>query len=295
MIAPLVRRSRAGVMSWIEALRLADPSLVVVAGGLALLLLPVISDMARYHWSTPGGAQGPLVLVSGIWLVWRECRSFRFAPPAISSHWLLLIVPLVALYLFGRSLRLIGTESVAALSIIILLGCFYFGLLAMRRTWFAWLYLAFLIRPPQSLVVALTGPLQIGLSEISVRLLALAHYRVGNAGVTIQVGQYELLVAEACSGLGSLIALLAIGLLYVHLTRTPTRRHALLLLIGIVPIALVANLVRVMFIIMLTYYAGDAVAQSFAHELAGLATFSLSLTGMAALDRALALPQPAAR
>ena len=232
MIDSLVRSARTGAASRTEALRSADRSLLVVAGGLALLLLPVVADMARYHWSTPGGAQGPLVLVSGLWLVWRECGSFRFAPPAISSRWLLLIVPLLLLYLFGRALRLVGTESIAAFLILLLLGCFYVGPAAMRRTWFVWLYLTFLIRPPQSIVVALTGPLQIGLSQLSVQLLALAHYPVGNSGVTIQVGQFELLMAEACAGLGSLIALLAIGLLYVHLVRPPTRGHAALLLIG---------------------------------------------------------------
>lgn len=261
--------------------------MLIVAAGLVMLLVPVVTDMARCHWSTPGGAQGPLVLVSGMWLVWRERASFQFVPPAISARWLFLLGPLLLLYLFARSMRLVGTETLCAYLTLLLLGCFYFGPTTMRRLWFTWIYLAFLIRPPQSLIVALTGPLQIGLSQLSVRLLSLADYPVGNSGVTIQVGQYALLVAEACSGIGSLVALLAIGLLYVHLTKPAGRRHALALLAGIVPIALTANLLRVMIIILLTYHAGDAIAQGFAHELAGLATFSLSLMGMAALDRLL--------
>ncbi len=277
----------SGAVSRARALNMTDRSLLVVAAGLTLLVIPVIADMARYYWSTPGGAQGPLVLVSAIWLIWRERAAFHFAPPAIPSRWLALLAPLLLLYLFGRSLRLVGTETACAYVTLLFLGCFYFGPATMRRLWFTWVYLGFLIRPPQSLIVALTGPLQIGLSRLSVRLCALAGYPVGNSGVTIQVGQYELLVAEACSGVGSLVALLAIGLLYVHLTRPPARHHAFLLLAGIVPIALTANLLRVIIIILLTYHAGDAVAQGFVHEIAGLATFFLSLMGMAALDRLL--------
>lgn len=264
-----------------------DRSLLLVAAGLILLLIPAVLDLARYYWSTPAGAQGPIILASGAWLVWRERQSFRFVPQHVAGQWLALLVPLLLLYLFGRSLHLLGTETIAAYLIVLLLGFYYAGPAAMRHLWFAWVYLAFLIKPPQGTIAALTGPLQIALSQVSVRLLDLAGYPVGNSGVSIQVGQYELLVAQACAGLGSLVALLAIGLLYVHLTRPPGRVHAILLLAGIIPLALLANLVRVVIIILLTYHVSDAVAQSFAHELAGMATFLLSLSGMAMLDRLL--------
>jgi exosortase len=259
--------------------------MVIVAAGLAVLLVPVLVDIARLYWSTPSGAQAPLILASGLWLLWRERGSIRFQPGSVSARWLFVLVPLLLLYLFGRNFHLLGTEAIATYAILITLGYFYIGVPAMHRLWFVWLYLAFLIPPPQSLVVFLTSPLQIGLSEIAVRLLHAASYPIGNSGVSIQIGQYELLVAEACSGIGSLVALLAIGLLFVHLTRPEGGRHALLLLVGIIPIALAANLLRVMIVILLTYHVSDAVAQSFVHGLAGIFTFALSLAGLSALDR----------
>ena len=277
-------RRLSRVTTWLSHIGQMDRALLVVLGGLSLLGVPVMVDLARNYWSTTAGAQEPIILVSGLWLLWRERDLVLFQPGSIPGAWLLLLLPFLALYLFGRSLHLLGTEAIALYLVTILLGCFYVGLPAMRRMWFAWLYLAFLIKPPQELVTRLTGPLQIGLSDVSVRLLSLAGYPVGSAGVTIQVGQYELLVAQACAGLGSLVALLAIGLLYVHLTRPEGRVHTALLLVGIIPLALVANLLRVLIIILLTYYAGDGVAQSLAHEIAGLGTFMLSLFGMVALD-----------
>ncbi len=274
---------------WLRSVRAMNRSLLLLTAGALLLLIPVVIDLARYDWSTTAGAQGPIILASGAWLVWRERDSFRFAPNSISGRWLALLGPLLLLYLFGRSLHLLGTETIAAYLTLILLGFYYFGAASMRRLWFAWAYLAFLVKLPQGIVAALTGPIQIGLSQLSVRLLDLAGYPVGNSGVTIQVGQYELLVAQACAGLGSLFALLAIGLLYVHLTRPAGRLHALLLLAGIIPLALLANLLRVLIIILLTYHVSDAVAQSFVHEVAGIGTFLLSLIGMAALDGLLGL------
>lgn len=277
--------SRSG--TWLRSVRATDRSLLIILASVLLVVVPVVIDLARYYWSTPAGAQGPIILVTGVWLVWRERGSFRFARHLKSVYWLTLLAPLILFYLLGRSLHLLATETIAAYLIVILLGFCYLGSAAMRSLWFALVYLAFLIKPPQGVVAALTGPLQIGLSQTSVRLLALADYPVGNSGVAIQVGQYELLVAQACAGIGSLFALFAIGLLYVHLTRPAGRMHATVLLVSIIPLALLANFLRVLIIILLTYHVSDAVAQSFAHELAGLATFMLSLIGLTGLDRLL--------
>jgi exosortase len=107
--------------------------------------------------------------------------------------------------------------------------------------------------------------------------------------VSIQIAQYELLVQQACAGLGSIFSLLAIGLLYLHLTNHPSRLRELILLFAIIPIAVVANLFRVLGIVLLTYYAGNEVAQSFAHDLLGLITFAIAILGMFALDGLLGL------
>jgi exosortase len=105
--------------------------------------------------------------------------------------------------------------------------------------------------------------------------------------VLIQIAQYELLVKQACAGMGSLVTLMALGMLFIHLTRPPGRLHGMLLLLAVIPIALLANLLRVIILVLLTYHFGDAVAQSFAHDVAGVATFVLSLLGMLMFDRLL--------
>jgi exosortase len=160
-----------------------------------------------------------------------------------------------------------------------------------RRLWFAIAYLGFLVRPPAGLVAELTQPLKIAISDSAVSLLHALDYPVAAAGVRIQIGQYELLVQQACAGLGSIFSLFAICLLYVHLVRRADPLRNALLLLAVIPVALGANYLRVLILILLTYHAGNNIAQGFAHDAAGILTFVLSLLGMAAVDKLLmALP-----
>jgi exosortase len=251
--------------------------------GIAALVVPTLITLGRIHWTTDNGAHGPLILVSGIWLIWRERAHIHFRPGAVSAAWLLLLVPLLLIYVYARVVGMLGTETAALYLILFVLAAVYWGPATMRRLWFALVYLAFLIKPPYGTVAELTQPLKVGISEVSVAILSFLNYPVAASGVLIQIGQYELLVREACAGLGSMFTLLALGMLYVHLTGAP-RGRSFILLMSIIPIAVLANLLRVIVLVLLTYHAGDAVAQSFAHDLAGLATFGLSLLGMVGLD-----------
>lgn len=254
---------------------------------IAALLIPTLLSLGKQHWSTENGAHGPIILVSGGWLLWRERNHFHFRPGSVNSRWLLLLGPLLLVYALARSLNMLGTESAALYLTLVLLGFFYLSPSAMKRAWFPILYLGFLIKPPYSLLAELTQPLKIGLSQASVGLLHALGYPIAASGVLIQVAQYELLVKQACAGLGSLVTLLAIGLVYVHLTQPSTRQRNIALILAIFPIAVLANLLRVIILVLLTYHAGDAVAQSFAHDLAGVATFASSMLGLIAFDHLL--------
>jgi exosortase len=258
--------------------------MLIVGAGVAMLAVPTIISLGQLHWSTDNGAHGPLILVSALWLFWRERANIEWRPGSIHGAWLLLLLPLLFTYFVGRSLGMIGTEAAALYLIFVLLGFTYWGPAIMRRLWFAILYAAFLVKPPEGPIAELTSPLKVWLSSMAVDLLHLAGYPIGKSGVLIQVAQYELLVAQACAGLGSLVTLLAMGLLYVHLTQPEARAHKVILIASIIPIAILANLVRIIFLVLLTYHVSDGVAQGFAHDLAGVVTFALSMLGMLALD-----------
>jgi len=259
---------------------------LVVAAGTVALVLPTLWSLARHHWSTSDGAHGPIILVSGLWLLFRGGAP-QFRPGSIATGWLALGVPLLLLILYGRTFGLLGLQATAVFATLLLLAFFYWGPQAVRQRWVPIAYLAFLIKPPDIVVVQLTQPLKITISEAAVAILHAGGYPVAGSGVLIQVAQYELLVQQACAGLGSLLTLLAMGLIYVYLTRPPSRTHVVVLLLSVVPLAVLANLLRVIILVLLTYHVGDDVAQSFAHDMAGMFTFVMAMLGMLLVDMGL--------
>ena len=118
-------------------------------------------------------------------------------------------------------------------------------------------------------------------------MLAFVGYPIGYSGVWIQVGQYQLLVAAACSGLNSIISLSVLSTFYIYVRRSGDVLRALLLALFIVPVAMAANLVRVLTLILLTYHAGEAAAQGFLHNFAGMTMFVAALLILFAIDSAL--------
>jgi exosortase len=281
-----IAADRAAPSSILPKLRSWSAAELVVTAGVIALVLPTLWGLARYHWSTSDGAHGPIILVSGLWLLFRSGAP-EFRPASIRTAWLVLGVPLLLLILYARTFRLLGFETAAVFATLLLVGAFYWGPQALRSRWVPIAYLAFLIKPPDIVVVQLTQPLKIMISEVAVAALHAAGYPIAGSGVLIQVAQYELLVQQACAGLGSLLTLLAMGMIYVYLTRPPSRAHVVALLLSVVPIAILANLLRVIILVLLTYHVGDDVAQSFAHDLAGMFTFVMAMLGMLLVDMAL--------
>jgi exosortase len=129
---------------------------------------------------------------------------------------------------------------------------------------------------PGIAIDAVTQPLKEWISLATSHLLHAANYPIAHSGVILVIGQYQLLIADACSGLHSFMALIALGVLYAHLSPST-------LLLAIVPVALAANLLRVIVLVLVTYHAGDATGRQW-HEVAGLAMFGIALATLVTFD-----------
>jgi exosortase len=110
-------------------------------------------------------------------------------------------------------------------------------------------------------------------------------YPIASSGVTIQIAQYELLGAAACAGLNSLVTLGALCLFYVYLRHRSNPVAFALVCLAVIPVAMFSNFVRVLVLILVTYYFGEATAQGFVHEFAGLLMFAVALLTMFAVDQ----------
>ena len=266
---------------------------------LLCLLLPSYRDAASGLWKLEEHAYAPLLTALSFCLLYYRLRATRLEPDAgVPVAGALLLCSGVAFYAVGRSQHIDLLELGACLPLMAGMIAVLGGRQSLRALRFPLLFLLFSLPYPGWVIDSLTSPLKEWIAAAAESVLYAAGYPIARSGVVIGLGQYRLMVADACSGLHSLIFLSALGLLYLHLTGRRSALHEWLLTLALVPIALLANFLRVLILLLLTYHFGDAVGQSFWHDLTGLALFVSAFVVLIGMDGALALlmrkpaPQP---
>jgi exosortase B len=169
------------------------------------------------------------------------------------------------------------------------LALLFKGWRGLRVIWFPLFFMLFMVPLPEALVAAVTAPLKMAVSYVASNLLYAFGLPVGRSGVTLTVGQYQLLVADACAGLNSMFTLEALGMLYMNLMRYTSVARNVTLALTLVPIAFCANIGRVIILVLVTYLFGDAAGQGFVHGFAGMVLFVLALMLMLLVDKGLNL------
>jgi exosortase B len=263
--------------------------------GLAILYVPTFYDLAHGLWNNEEQGHGPFILAVTVYLFWHK-RHLFIASTNSSNLWSGGPVLLSGLlfYAVGRSQEILILEIG---SIILVLGgsmLITVGSDAVKQTLFPLLFIVFMIPLPGFLVDEITGPLKQIISSIAEQILYWAGYPIARAGVSLLIGKYQLLVADACSGLHSLFSLLAVGLLYQHLSAYKNWKHCLFLLLSIIPVAFFANVVRVILLVLITYHLGDEAGQGILHSAAGIIMFTAAMLVFFSLDSLLRkiFPEP---
>lgn len=231
-----------------------------------------------------------MILAVSAYLMWRQRAAFSEgeSKPAPLAGWVLLLFGL-ALYVLGRSQQILLFEVGSQIPVIAGAVLILRGWRALKALLFPVLFLVFMVPLPGILVDALTNPLKRYVSEIAEHALYSAGYPIARSGVTLTIGPYQLLVADACSGLHSLYSLSALGLLYLYLMKHQSVIRNVVLGTAVLPIAFGANIVRVMFLVLVTYHFGDEAGQGFLHGFAGMVLFVAALLLLFALDAVLGL------
>lgn len=256
-----------------------------LAIGIAALFVPTYIRLNDTRWNQEEYEHGPIIVLVFWWLIWhsRSALATIRAAPQPALGWPLLGAGLF-LYLVGRTQNVALFEVAAHIPILAGLLLILTGWPGLKALWFALLFLVFLIPLPGYMLVSITGELKQVVSVISETLLYKVGYPVARDGVVITVGQYRMLVADACSGLNSMYSLSAMGLLYVYLMKHVHWQRNVLLLMSVLPIAFAANVVRVLALILITYHLGDEAGQGFLHNAAGMLLFFIALSVMFAFD-----------
>jgi exosortase B len=251
--------------------------------GLLILYVPTYWMLAHGLWNSDEYVHGPIVLVVTLYLIWQQravfLRNITAQPPTnweTTTGWVLLVFGLLT-YAVGRSQDILLMEVGSQIPVILGVLLITLGTSAARALWFALFFLLFMVPLPGFVVDTVTGPLKQYVSVIAEQVLYVAGYPIARSGVTLTVGQYQLLVADACSGLHSMFSLSAMGLLYLYLMQRTSIVRNFIIMAAILPIAFVANVVRVIVLILVTYYLGDVAGQGFQNGFGGILLFVIGL------------------
>lgn len=253
--------------------------------GIAMLFMPTFVDLARTVWRNDDQVHGPIVLTVALYLFWSLRYDLLNAPidPMPSIGWPLLVIGLI-IYTLGRSQGLalfeIGSLLIVLPAAIVLMR----GSKGLKAVWFPIFFLFFMIPLPGAIVDMLTMPMKIAVSYVTENILYTVGYPISRNGVILYMGQYQLLVADACAGLHTLFSLEAMGLLYLHIIKHESWTRNTALAVLIVPISFTANVIRVITLTLITYYFGDEAGQGFIHGFAGMVLFVSALMLIIATD-----------
>lgn len=248
-----------------------------IAIGLIALYLPTYYALSQGIWKLGDQEHGPIVLMVVLFLFWQK-REYLLNINVSKGHpvigGLLLIFGLIC-YFVGRSQDIaildIGSQMLVFGGILLATR----GTSALKAMLFPLFFIIFLLPLPLD---SITLPMKMAVSNVTETILLWFDYPIARSGVVLQIRHYQLLVADACAGMHTLISLEALGLLYLNLVKHNSTFRNITLAILIVPISFISNVIRVIVLVLITYYFGDEVGQSFVHDFAGILLFVMALT-----------------
>lgn len=257
----------------------------------ALLLLAgvyylVVPEMARQWYEDANYSHGFFVPVIAAYFAYQRREALLDA--TVAPWW-----PGLALLLAGVSQLMVGwlaTEYFTMRSSLVVtlagMTLFLFGKRLFRLMWLPLGYLFFMVPLPYIVYDAIAFPLKLFVTKVSIAFLKGIGVVVLREGNVIMLPFTTLEVADACSGIRSLISLLALAVAYAFTLKLSTSRRGILI-IAAVPIAILANAFRVIGTGLLAQHFGARAAEGFFHEFAGMAVFAVAIVLLLALGTAL--------
>jgi exosortase len=252
-----------------------------------LFAAPVVAAVARDAWTYGNETHLLFIFAGGSWLL-RDALKEAPQNEARLSVTLALLAPVIAMYLLGRIAGIAWLGWVACCATALVLVHDRHGMAGVARAAIPLGLIACVAPPPLALVAPISDGIIAATARLAIELLSLAGMDAAIATPMFYVNQYELQLAEACAGLNTVFTLTVCMLLYAYLRHRGDWRRTLLLAALAVPVALLANLLRILLIAGVIVTFGDAAGQGLVHDLAGVMLFAIALLSLIAIDEVLA-------
>ena len=250
----------------------------IVISLLVITNIPLFTDLVADWLHDDNYSHGFFIIPISIYLYYTKRNELSF--PAQKSN-----IGLFA-FIFGLIMIILGTAAseffTTRVGFVTALSGFAFytlGYTNFKKVWFSFFFLLFMIPIPSIIYYAATLPMQLLATKVTVFLLDFIGVPVARNGNIIALPNYMLEVVEACSGLRSLMTLLALGALYSY-TKMPGKILPIVLFCATVPIAIATNIFRIFSTALGAYAISTELAEDFLHELSGILVFVTALIMM---------------
>jgi exosortase len=294
---PLARRVELAVTSR----RRRDLALVCVLTAAVLWMYGgILSSLARQWASDDNYSHGFFVLPLALYFAWERRADLKAAPLRPSAVGALVVVISLVILIAG----LLGAElfltRVSLLGVLAGTVLYVWGRRHLRVLAFPLAFLALMIPLPAIIFNQIAFPLQLLASRAGEVVIGLAGIPVVREGNVLQLPSRTLEVAEACSGIRSLVSLIMLAIVLGHFMERRVGRRVMLALAA-VPIAILANAARVAGTGLMSEFISPDAAEGFLHTFSGWLLFVVAFIGLLAVQRALSgsvsasTPAPAVR
>lgn len=248
----------------------------ILAGLLFWMYGPTLAHLVAQWWKDPNFSHGFFVPLFSAFVMWQE-RSRLTAVSIRPSWWGLFFLALgLCVLVVGQMGAELFLSRLSLLIVLAALIVLFLGWSFLRAVLFPWAFLLLMIPIPAILFNQITFPLQLLASKVASTTLPWMGVPVLREGNVIILPAMALEVAEACSGIRSLMSLLTLAIIYGYLMERRVSVRVLLALASI-PIAVAANSFRIVGTGLLVQYWDPEKAQGFFHEFSGWLIFVVSL------------------
>ena len=243
----------------------------------ALLYFPVLRGLVQQWWDDANYSHGFLVPVFCAYVLWERRRELSEVAPRPSSAGLALLLASIAVLFLGSLGAELFLARISLLGVIVSLLLFLHGWPMVKNLAFPLAVLLLMIPIPGVIYYQLVFPLQLLASQLAAAALQASHIMpVLREGNILVLPHSRLEVAEACSGIRSLMSLLTIAVIYGYLSENRKWLRWLLCLL-IVPIAVLSNSARVVFAAIGSEYIGMSAVEGTSHFLSGIFLFLVAI------------------
>ena len=251
------------------------------------IFVPTFINLAgRFIAADSYYSHGFLVPLISAYLVWRKRKKLKSLPIESSQAGLFILLGGLLLHIISSLLKINFGSSLALLIVLEGMILYLFGRKINRQLLFPLVFLIFMIPLPKVIIIGISFKMKLLAAQIASNLVNQIGISAIREGSTVYLSNGKLVVGDPCSGLRSLISLLALGAIFTQLT-TGTNLRKNVLFLSTIPIALASNALRIVALLWVTYVYGEKVALGFFHDFSGMMVFVFAFSGLVLMTRIL--------